>query len=111
MFKFRFIISTVIFTSLLIITSVIKNQSRILEKKIINLNSSVISKSKNLSETQLDYYYLTSPSEIEKRINKKKTKEFKPIVFSKIYLNIEDFISIDKKLTNLNSIDEKKKKD
>ena len=74
MFKFRFIISAVIFTSLLIITSVIKNQSRILEKKIINLNSSVISKSKNLSETQLDYYYLTSPSEIEKRINKKKNK-------------------------------------
>ena len=80
---FKFIISAVIFTSLLIITSVIKNQSRILEKKIINLNSSVISKSKNLSETQLDYYYLTSPSEIEKRINKKKQKSSNLLCFRK----------------------------
>ena len=109
MFKLKFTISAIIFISFLIITSFIKNQSRILEKKIHNLNFQVVSKEKNLSETQLDYYYLTSPSEIEKRITKKKSKEFQPITHSKIFLNINDFTRIEKKLTNLNNTKEKNK--
>ena len=109
MFKLKFTISAIIFISFLIITSFIKNQSRILEKKIHNLSFQVVSKEKNLSETQLDFYYLTSPSEIEKRITKKKSKEFKPIAQSKIFLNINDLIQIEKKLTNLNGINEKNK--
>ena len=109
MFKLKFTISAIIFISFLIITSFIKNQSRILEKKIHNLSFQVVSKEKNLSETQLDFYYLTSPSENEKRITKKKYKEFKPIAQSKIFLNINDLIQIEKKLTNLNGINEKNK--
>ena len=35
MFNSKFIISTIIFLILLIVTSIIKNQTRILEKKII----------------------------------------------------------------------------
>ena len=110
MFKLKFIISAVIFISFLIITSVIKNQSRILEKKIYNLSFQIKSKEKNLRETQLDFYYLTSPSEIEKRITKEKSDEFKPIAHSKIFLSINDFTLFEKKLTNLNNTNEKNKK-
>ena len=55
MFNLKFIFSITIFVSLLILTSFIKNQSRIIEKKILKINSQVISKEKNLSETELDF--------------------------------------------------------
>ena len=85
MFKLKFIISILVFSSLLIITSIIKNQSRILEKQLFNLKSEVNSK-ENLSETQLEFYYLTSPSELEKKINFCKFNELKPIDHSKIFI-------------------------
>lgn len=108
MFKIKLIISVLIFTSLLIITSIIKNQSRILEKQLYNLKSKVNFKEKNLSETQLDYFYLTSPSELEKRLTLDKFNEFEPIKHSKIFYDLNDFINIEKKLSNLKEIDEKK---
>ena len=68
MFKSKIIISSIIFISFLIFTSIIKNETRIIEKKILNLNSKILSKEKDINETQLDFYYLTSPFEIEKAI-------------------------------------------
>ena len=56
MVNFKFIFSITIFISLLIITSFIKNQSRIIEKQIMKINSLVKSKEKNLSETELDFF-------------------------------------------------------
>ena len=109
MFKFKFFITTFIFISFLIITSVIKNQSRVLEKKIYNLKTQVKLKEKNLSETQLDFYYLTSSSEVEKKFAKNKFKEFEPIKYSKIYFNLTDFTTIKKKLTSLKDLHEEKK--
>ncbi len=108
MFKIKLIISVLIFTSLLIVTSIIKNQSRILEKQLYSLKSKVNSKEKNLSETQLDYFYLTSPSELEKRLTLEKFNEFEPIKHSKIFYDLNDFINIEKKFSNLKEIDEKK---
>ena len=108
MFKLKFIISVLVFSSLLIITSIIKNQSRILEKQLFNLKSEVNSKEKNLSETQLEFYYLTSPSELEKKLIFGKFNELKPIDHSKIFYNLKDFLNIEKKLSNLKNINEKK---
>ena len=68
MFNSKFIFSLIIFITFLIITSFIKNQSRILEKQISRLNIKVLSIEKNLSETQLEFFYLTSPLEIEKKL-------------------------------------------
>ena len=44
MFKTKFIISISIFISFLLITSIIKNKTRIIEKKILNLNTQVLIK-------------------------------------------------------------------
>ena len=68
MFNLRFTISISIFIIFLIITSVVKNKTRLLEKKISRLNSKIFLKEKNLSETQLEFSYLTSPREIEKKL-------------------------------------------
>ena len=108
MFNAKIILSFSIFITFLIITSFIKNQSRILEKKIFGINKKVISNQKNLSETQLEFFYLSSPLEIEKRLNSNDFKNFEPIKHSKIFYSLKDFILIEKKLSGLRNIDEKK---
>ncbi len=54
------------FVIFLIMTSAVKNKSRITEKKISNLKKTILMKEKNLNEAELDFYYLTSPIELEK---------------------------------------------
>ena len=65
MFKTKFIIYN-LNSIFLIITSVVKNKTRIIEKQISNLSKKTLLKRKDLNEAQLDFYYLTSPAELEK---------------------------------------------
>ena len=110
MFRSKLIISSIIFISFLIFTSIIKNETRIIEKKISNLNFKILSKEKDINETQLDFYYLSSPSEIEKRLNLIGFKNYKPILYSNIFFEISDFIDMENKITNLQDKNEKKHK-
>ena len=108
MFKKNYIICTILFLTFLIITSFIKNKSRLLEKKITNLNIKIASKEKDINETQLDFYYLSSPAEIEKKLSVMNFKNYTPIAYSKIFLKLSDFISNQSKFTTLNNLNEKK---
>jgi len=101
MFKTKLIIPTIIFIVLLIITSIIKNETRIIEKKISNLNTKILFKQKDINETQLDFYYLTSPAVIEKRLYEIGSFNYTAIAYSKIFFEISDFIKMENKLTNL----------
>ena len=67
MFKLKITISTIIFLTLLIITSMIKNKTRIIEKDLYKLNKKISLKEKDINESQLDFHFLTTPAEIEKR--------------------------------------------
>ena len=69
MSKTKLIISISMFIILLITTSVIKNKTRILEKDITNLNLRISSKEKSINEAQLEFDYLSSPAEIEEKLN------------------------------------------
>ena len=108
MFKTKFIISIVIFITFLIITSIIKNQARFVEKKISNINEKILLKEKNLNRAQLEFFYLTTPSEIEKRLNIIAINSYQPIIHSKIFFDVSDFINIKNKTSNLKDINEKK---
>jgi hypothetical protein len=110
MFRSKFILSTIVFISLLITTSVIKNKTRIIEKEILSLNGKILLIEKNLNEAQLDFYYLTSPKEIEKRLNLIGFDNYQPISYSKIFFNFSDFTDIEKKSSNLKNLNEQKKK-
>ena len=55
MFKTKFVISTAIFITFLIITSVIKNKTRILEKQMSNLHKLILIKEKNIN---LPFYWV-----------------------------------------------------
>ncbi len=109
MFKPRFIISVSIFITFLLITSAIKNKTRILEKQISILNSKILHKKKDINETQLDFYYLTSPVEIEKKLKLIGFEIYKPIEYSKIFFDISHFTEIKNKISKLKIIDEKQK--
>jgi len=108
MFKMKFIISLFIFISFLIVTSTIKNKTRFIEKKITNLSTKILIKTKDINEAQLDFHYLTSPAEIEKRLSMIEFNNYQPIKYSSIFFNISNFTEIQNKISNLKNIHEKK---
>jgi len=108
MFKTKFIISSIIFIIFLTTTSIVKNKTRVLEKKITNLNISILKKKKDINETQLDFYYLSSPMEIEKRLSLIGFNNYNPIEYSNIFLQISDFIELEIKISDLKNSNEKK---
>ena len=108
MFKMKLIISATVFISFLIITSTIKNKTRVIEKNISNLNKKISFITKDINEAQLDFYYLTSPAEIEKKLSMIGLYEYHPIKHSSIFFDIIDFTKIHNKISNLKDLNEKK---
>ena len=108
MSRTKLITSITIFVTFLLITSAIKNKTRIIEKQISYLNKDILIKEKNVNETELDFFYLTSPTELEKKLNLIGINNYKPIQYSNIYFNISDLSKIQNKISNLNNLNGKK---
>ena len=108
MFKINLIISVCIFSILLGTTSAIKNQTRIIEKNIYKIDKRIAVIEKDLHETQLDYFYVSSPGYLSEKIKQLAFIEYMPMDFSRIYLNYIDFIGSQKKITILKIENEKK---
>ena len=98
MFKLKIFTSVVIFSFLLVGTSIIKNKTRELEKKIHYLSKEISLKEKDYKESELDFAYLTSPKMIEKKIDHYDRNKYFPMDFSKIFLNLSNFENVKKKL-------------
>ena len=98
MFKLKIFASVVIFSFLLVGTSIIKNKTRELEKKIHYLSKEISLKEKDYKESELDFAYLTSPKMIEKKIGHHDRNKYFPMDFSKIFLNLSNFENVKKKL-------------
>ena len=64
MFKIKIFISIIIFSSFLFGTSIIKNETREIEKNIKNINIKIFNLNTELYEARLDYNYLSSPTNI-----------------------------------------------
>ena len=110
MSKINLIISIFIFSILLGITSAIKNKTRIIEKSIYKIDIKIANIEKDLHETQLDYFYVSSPGYLSKKIKELAFIEYMPMDFSRIYLNYTDFTDSQKKITTLKIKNEKKTK-
>tara|TARA_Y100001958_G_C20768404_1_gene245356 strand:+ start:175 stop:501 length:327 start_codon:yes stop_codon:yes gene_type:complete len=108
MFKSKLIFSILIFTFLLIGTSLIKNQTREIEKKIYSLSKIIHNQEKNLSELQLDFAYLSSPSIIEMKIENLDHIRYLPIENSKIFLSIQKFTDLQNKFVIKKNYEKKK---
>ena len=101
MIKIKFLFTTFVFSLLLTITSIIKNQTRIIEKNIYKVDRKILVLKKDLSETELDYFYLSSPNNLSNRTKDLALIDYAPMDFSRIYLNYNDFLDSKKKITNL----------
>ena len=85
---------------------IIKNKSRLIEKKIQSFESEIFILEKKLLEANIEFEYLTSPAILSSKIEKNFNKKYRNLNLSQIYLNIEDFTSIKKQITRF-SINEK----
>jgi hypothetical protein len=109
LYKKKKLIIILIYLSFFISIPIIKNKSRLIEKKIQNYESEIFILEKNLLEANLEFQYLSSASVLSSKIEKNLDQKYKSLDLSQIYLSIEDFISEQKKITRI-SINEKQKK-
>ena len=107
--KVNLIISILVFSILLGLTSIIKNQTRIIEKRVAKIEQNIAHKKKDLNETQLDYFYLSSPKNLSERVQNLGIVDYVPMDFSKLYLKYEDFKNSVNKITTLNNNSNEKK--
>ena len=99
MFNKQLFISLIIFSVLMIFTSMIKTKTRIIEKNILVYERKIANLQNNLHEAELDYYYLSSPRIISKNINEYSDEEYSSIDYSKIYFSLDQFLNEQKKTT------------
>ena len=95
----KLIISISVFSFLLFCTSIIKNKTRVIEKKIIYYEKIVSNLEKELFESQLDYHYLTSPKLLDEKISFLTSDQYQSMSLSKIYLDYNSFIQEQKKIS------------
>tara|TARA_B100001989_G_scaffold253019_1_gene237525 strand:- start:621 stop:953 length:333 start_codon:yes stop_codon:yes gene_type:complete len=109
MFKSKTILSIVIFTSLLILTSFVKNQTRLIEKNISKLTENTNKLEKILHESQIEFFYLSSPSYISDKIKIFSDEQYFSIGHSNIYSSLNEYKQNNFKTTN--SLNAEKKTD
>lgn len=95
----KFIISLLVFSFLLFFTSIIKNKTRVIEKNIISYKKKISFLERELHESQLDYFYLSSPKILQEKISFLTNDKYQYMSISKIYLNYDNFIQDQKKIT------------
>ena len=99
MFNKKIFLSLSIFIILMVFTSIIKTQTRMIEKNIFLAEKRIGNLETNFYEAQLDYYYLTSPDYISKKISQYSNQEYQSMKYSRIYLNFDQFLEDQKKIS------------
>ena len=110
MFRINIFISIITFSILLIFTSIIKNQTRETEKKILNLSKIIKIKEKDLNESELDFSYLSSPSIIHDKIKLIDNEKYVTMEYSKIFLSMSSFLDLQNRLAIQRNQNETQKK-
>ena len=101
LYKKKKIIIILIYLSFFIAIPIIKNETRLIEKKIKIHENEIFSLEKNLLEASLEFQYLTSPAVLSSKIKKYLDQNYNSYDLSQIYLHIEDFKSEQKKTTKV----------
>ena len=105
----KIFISVIIFSIFMFITSTIKNQTRLIEKNISTYKQKISKIENDFYEAQLDYFYLTSPEVISKKVSEYIDSEYESINYSSIYFSLDQFIDEKNKTTNSIKYEKKKK--
>jgi hypothetical protein len=102
------LIITLIYLSFFIAIPIIKNESRLIEKKILTHKHEIFILQKNILEANLDFQYLTSPEVLSNKIEKNLDQKFNNLNLSQVYLSVDNFKSDQIKITRI-LINEKQK--
>jgi len=86
-----------IYISFFIAIPLIKNETRLIEKKNQNYKNQILLLEKNLLEANLEFQYLTSPQVLTNKVNENIDIKYNNLKASQIYLNFYNFISAQKK--------------
>jgi len=105
-FKRKKLIICSIYTLFFIAIPLIKNETRLIEKKIQTHKSQLFFLDKNLLEANLEFQYLASPEVLTNKVIENIDIKYGNLKRSQIYLNFEDFVSEQKKPIKV-SFDEK----
>ena len=97
----RLIIIILTYAFFFITIPMIKNESRLIEKKIINYEKKIFLLEKNLLEANLEFQYLSSPAVLSNKIENYFDQNYNNLELSQIYQNIENFTSEKNKITKI----------
>ena len=103
MFRFnkKKLIIILIYASFFISIPIIKNETRLIEKKIQKHNTQIVILQKDLSEAYLEFQYLSSPEVLESKVSENLDIDYNNLNISQIYLNFDNFINEQKKLQKI----------
>jgi len=82
----------IIYISFFIAIPIIKNETRLIEKKIKNLENQIFFYEKTLSEANLEFQYLTSAEILSSKIKEYTDINYNSLDLSQIYFNFKDFM-------------------
>ena len=99
MFKKSIIISLSIFSIFMIFTSIIKKNTRNIEKKIKKLDREVSILEKDYMDAKIDFIYLSRPENLKKYSVKFNINEYSTYDYSRIFLSTKEFINYTSKQT------------
>jgi len=101
LFNKKKLIIILIYISFFIAISIIKNETRLVEKKILNHENKIFILEKNLLEASLEFQYLSSPAVLSRKVEKNLNQKYNNLNLSQIYLSIENFIDEQKVTSSL----------
>ena len=99
MFNRPLILSLSIFLILMVFTSVIKNNTKNIEKNIQKLNIEISILNQDLLNAEIDFIYLSSPEKLEKKLLLLDSQKYFSYDFSRIFLSTKDYINFSSKQT------------
>ena len=92
-----------IYLSFFILIPIIKNETRLIEKKIESFENKIASLEKHLIEASLEFQYLSSAENLYKTINKNLDLKYESLDVSQIYSSLEAFINQQKQLSKIST--------
>ena len=103
MFRFnkKKLIILLIYFSFFITIPIIKNETRLIEKKIQTHKTQIKLLETNFSEAYLEFQYLSSPEILEKKVKQNLDINYNNLKTSQIYLSFDDYINEQKKITKI----------
>ena len=92
MFNKNLVITLISFLIFMILASIIKTQTLLIEKNINQHKGKIIKLENNLYESQLDYFYLSSPEYLSIKLMEISDDEYDYMDYSSIYLSLNQFL-------------------